>query len=224
MGLGNSTRGIYLGINDGKITRRYQTAMPGITKTRTTNTGKIIHEESFDHLSGFIKSIDIVPPKEEYKQYGDSVVIKMVDGDENFTLQFQKGSGYAVAFFKVMMNIDFAKRTTIIPSMKMEGDKKKVTIFITQQGVTGALKHFFTKDDPKGMPPLAKVRFKGEDQWDDTDMMIFFAKVLSEKIKPKLAAVSNILPEQLNNKPADATPTQTVKDEINAADYDDLPF
>jgi len=228
MGLGNSTRSIYLGIFDGKITRRYQAAIPGLTKTRTTNKGKLLHEEHFDHLSGYITAIDIVPPKEQYKDFGDSLVIRMVDGDESFTLQIQRSSGYAVAFFKVMMNIDFSKRTTIIPSMKMEDQKKKTTIFVTQQGISGALKHFFTKDDPKGMPQLVKVHFKGEDRYDDTDMQRFFEKVLNEKIKPRISTAASNLKHQPNDKPADnvtePATTAAAKDNINSSWDDDLPF
>lgn len=223
MGLGNSSHSIYLGIVDGKIARRFKEPIQGVTKTRQTSTGKVVHEQLFDHLSGFITDISIVPPKEEFKKYGDNLVVRMVDGDESYTLQMQKDSGYAVAFFKILPNMDFLKRTTIIPNMKMESDKKKVTIFVNQGG-TSALKHYYTRDTPNGMPELKKVMLRGEEVWDNFDLMKFFTDQLANVIKPRIAAAANKLPETPQGKPADASVKNEALSVTGVVYEDDLPF
>lgn len=224
MGLGNSTRSIYLQIVDGKIARRRQAPIDGVTKTRQTSTGKLVHEELFDHVSGYIKDIKILPPKAGFEKFGDTLSFDIVDGDESYILQTQKDGGYSTAFFRMMMNIDFTKRTTIIPSMKMENEKKKVTMFINQAGVTGAIKHFFTKDNPQGMPGLVKVVIRGKEEWDNTDMMKFFIRVLNEKVMPKLHAAAKLLPDLPAEKKADETVDKSALSISDAEMEDDLPF
>ncbi len=217
MGLGNSSHSIFVGIMDGKIVRRHQIATEGVTKTRTTKTGKVVHEEHFDHISGFITDIG----KKSHETFGDFLVISIVDGEQRFSLEFNIDSGYATAFFKILPNMDFAKRTTIIPSMKIVDDKKKVTIFINQS--EKALKHYFTKDDPKGLPQMVKMTVKNKEIWDNTEQMKFFMKML-DKALPKIheaAKKFNVTPIAI---PADAT-VKPDADDINSADYvDDLPF
>ncbi len=66
----------------------------------------------------------------------------------------------------------------------MEGDKKKVTLFISQHGIP--LKHAFTKDHPGGLPPMAQKKIKGKMQWDDSDMMEFLENMVFTSIVPKL--------------------------------------
>jgi hypothetical protein len=224
MGLGNSTHAIYLQIVNGKIARRYKAPVPGITTDRKTTTGNIIHEQYFDHVSGFINTIKIHPPKVGFEKFGHTLEIGIVDGDDQFVLQTQRDGGYAVAFFKMLPNLDFSKRTTIIPSMKMENEKKKVTIFINQGG-SGAVKHAFTKDNPGDMPPLKKVMLRGEEQWDNFDQMEFFTDMLNKKILPRLLQASSKLNLASADVPADnVTPAKTVT--LNASDieYEDLPF
>lgn len=227
MGLGNSTHAIYLQIVDGKIARRRPAPIAGVTKERQTSTGKIVYEEIFDHVSGFITDIQIVPAKQGFEKFGDSLVVKIVDGEESFMLQMQKDGGYATTLFRILPNIDFAKRTTIIPNMKMDGEKKKVTLFVNQAGVTGSIKHYFTKDNPNGMPGLVKVTIRGKEEWDNTDMMKFFTDILNNKIIPKIHNAAKSLPS-LPGKMADETADKKVDNSalsVTDAEYvDDLPF
>lgn len=217
MGLGNSSRKNYLSIVDGKIAKRFKDSIPGTTTTRTTNTGKVINEQYFDYVSGFITDIR----KTTHETFGEFLCIDLVDGEDSYTLQCNFDSGYSTAFFKTLPNVDFSKRTTIIPSMKMENDKKKVTVFINQG--EKALKHAYTKDNPNGMPPMVKVTFKGKDQWDNTELMNFFLETLEKVIRPRINKAAGNLNLQPQDKPADARP----KIETSGLDdqyVDDLPF
>jgi hypothetical protein len=216
MGLGNSTRKNYLSIVDGKIAKRFKEPVPGVTTTRTTNTGKVIHEQYFDHLSGFITDIK----KTTHETFGDFLNIEVVDGEESFMIQCNFDSGYSTAFFKTLPNVDFSSRLTIIPSMKMEGDKKKVTLFVSQNGK--ALKHAYTKDNPNGMPLMEKKIVRGKEMWDNWEMMKFFLDNLENNIIPKLQKAAGSLPSAPQAKPADERPKI---DTINSDQYDDdLPF
>lgn len=223
MGLGNSSHAVYLSIVDGKIARRFKTAMEGLTTQRTTGTGKVVHEQFFDHLSGFITNIE----KKTHKEFGDFINITVVDGEDRFQVQTNIDGGYGRAFLKMLPNIDFGLRTTIIPSMKMEEDKKKVTMFVTQKGVTGAVKHFFTFENAKGMPPGVKTRYKGKEVYDYTDQINFLWEFFEQRIKPTMNMAAKKLPDQPQDKPADAT-TKANNGVFSQSDAqyeeDDLPF
>lgn len=223
MGLGNSQHAVYLQIVDGKIARRYKVEMPGLTKARTNSVGKIIHEQFFDHLSGYIADIQRQPNKDP--KFGDSLVITIVDGEDRYLLQTMIDSGYARAFLRLLPNVDFSKRTTLIPSMKLEdGGHKKVTLFVTQQGVSGGLKHHFTFNDPKGMPPAKEREWKGKTEYDYTAQIKFLFDYFEQNLRPKLKGTSATLQDIPQNKPANATPDKSSLS-ISDADYDDdLPF
>jgi hypothetical protein len=32
---------------------------------------------------------------------------------------------------------------------------------------------YYTKEDPNGLPQMQKIKVKGKEQWDDSDMMAF---------------------------------------------------
>lgn len=220
MGLGNSQHAIYLNIVDGKIARRYKVAMEGITKTRQTSTGKLVHEQFFDHVSGYITNIG----QKEHKEYGIFLEIEIVDGEERFILQTQIDGGYGRAFLKLLPNVDFSLRTTLIPSMKVEDDKKKVTLFITQKGVSGAVKHFFTFENNKGMPPGNKTRYKGKDVFDYTDQIEFLWKFFETNVRPKMKGSAQKLNNQAQDKPADTRIDKSALTVSDAEMEDDLPF
>lgn len=215
MGFGNNTQSIYTSIMDGKIVRRHKEPNAN-TKTRQNKNGVTVHEEFHDHFSGFIKDITI-HDHEIAGKVQKFLNIHMVDGDLSVVIQTQLDGGYATAFFKILPNIDFSKRTTIIPKMSMDGDKKRTTIFVNQG--KDALKHYHTRDNPNGLPQAKQVRFQGEDKWDYFDQLEFFLKQLNEVHLPRLKKVD--LASTTRNEPADAT---VKSDGINTDLADDLPF
>jgi len=203
MALENSNKAVYLSIGDGKITKRVK--QPTTTSvTRQTKEGKIIHEEVYDAVSGHITDIRV----QDHPTYGKFWNVVLQDGEDQYILQMNYSGGYASAFLKTLPNADLSKPVRIVPSLKMEGDKKKVTLFINQGG--NALKHFYTKDNPNGLPKLAKVKIKGKETWDDSDMMEFLENMVTTTILPKLKAASK-------PAPAAAIPAGTQED-------DDIPF
>lgn len=181
MGLENSNSATFLTIGNGKIVR--QVMAPTATSVERTNkNNKVVHEESYDKITGIITGITT----REHEEYGKFWDITLTDGGDTYKLQFKYSSGYASAFLKALPNADLSKPLTIIPKMTVEGDKKKTTLFLNQGGT--ALKWAYTKDNPNGLPQMVQVKVKGQLQWDDSDMMEFLENMVKNDIQPQLKA------------------------------------
>ena len=206
MALGNNNSAIYLSIADGKIVRRFKEPTSK-TKERTItkgpNAGKVVYEEHYDFVEGTITDIQT-----KESDYGKTWNISMRDGSENFTLQMDYSGGYASAFLKALPNIDVNAKVKISPKMSIVDDKKKVTVFLNQNGQ--AAKHAYTKDNPNGLPQMVQKKVKGVLTWDDSDMMEFLENMVKEEILPKL------------NNPA-AQPA-SIHEEEGRQEENDLPF
>jgi len=180
MALGNSSNAIYLTISDGKIIRQFKSATAQSTE-RTTKTGKLVHEEKYDYVEGMITSINT-----RENDYGKFWVIGLQDGSDNYNIQFNYSGGTAGAFLKILPNIDLTKTVKLQPSQKIENDKKKSSLFISQ-GVR-ALKWFWNKDNAGELPPLEKLKVKGKEVWDDSKQMEYLENYVNTEIKPQLTS------------------------------------
>ena len=151
------------------------------SKERVNMNGKTVHEEFYTSLVGRIVSIDVVDAGE----YGKKWEILLQDSaGESFKLRLSYSSSYSGAFLKTLPNVDLSKEVKLTPNLKEEDGKKKVTMFINQGGQ--ALKHFYTKADPKGLPQMVQIRVKGKMQWDDSEQMEFLENMVMTEIVPKL--------------------------------------
>lgn len=200
MALGNNNNAIFLNIADGKIIRRFQNKTDN-TKERTLskgpNAGKIVHEESYSFVEGLITDIQT-----KESEYGKSWLVTLEDDGEKYVLQMDYSSGYSSAFLKALPNVDLKSKVKISPKMTVEGDKKKTTLFINQHGA--AAKHFFTKDNPNGLPPMVQKKVKGKLQWDDSEMMEFFESMVKEKILPQLKSKTEVVADAVEENEEEA--------------------
>jgi len=171
-------------ITDGRICRTFKAATAKSIE-RVNKMGKIVHEEFMDGLSGRITEIKT----KDHPDYGKFWLITLTDGDWSGVVQIKYSSGYASAFLKMLPNVDLSKDVTIVPKMTIDGDKKKASLFIMQEGVP--LKHFYTKDNPNGLPQMKKIKVKGKETWDDTEMMEFLEKMVFTEVVPKLNGASS---------------------------------
>lgn len=179
MGAVKQSNAVYLTIGDGKIVRRFsQPTAESVTRTNKEN--KVVHEEIYKGWKGRIVDIDF----KDHKDYGRFVNVTIDDGNELAILQMKQGSGYATAFLKTLPNIDLSADVLISPSMKMEGEKKKTSLFVNQHGT--ALKWAYTKDEPNGLPQLKQIKVKGKLQYDDSDIVEFLENMVKEDIIPVL--------------------------------------
>lgn len=184
MALGNSNSAIYLSVSDGKIVRRFKEPTAQ-SKARTNKMGNTVHEETYDYVEGMITNISV-----RDSDYGKFWCVNIQDGSDAYILQFQYSGGNANSFLKSIPNADLRKPIRIRPAVEIDGDKKRSKLFLVQDDK--ALRWFWTKENPGGMPNLKKIKIKGVEQWDDSDMMEFLEAYVKERITPQLGgAVSN---------------------------------
>lgn len=201
MGAVEQSNAIYLSISNGQICRRVS-KKTSKSQERVNKNGVTVHEEFHKGWKGRITAIAV----RDHKDYGKFWNITLTDSDGDAILQMKYSSGYATAFLKTLPNIDLTSDVIITPNMKIEGDKKKATVFVTQHGV--ALKHYYNRDNPNGLPELKKIRVKGKDTWDDSDMAEFLENMVNTEIVPKLGQA----------------PAVVTEGEEEPAGDDDLPF
>jgi hypothetical protein len=209
MGAVMQSNAIFLTIGNGQICKKVQKAT-SISKERVNKNGVTVHEEYYKGWKGQITAIAI----REHQEYGKFWNITLTDNDGDAILQMNYSSGYASAFLKMLPNIDLNGDIVITPNLKIEGDKKKTGLFITQHGVP--VKWYFTKNNPNGLPPLEQKTLKGKKVWDDTEMMAFLEKMVNTEIIPKLPkgrTVSDIAPD-----------IEEVEADTEDISKDDLPF
>lgn len=169
----------FYNITEGKFCRTFKSAT-NKSKERINKNGKVVHEEFCDGLSGRIVDIKT----KDHPEFGKFWMVTIQDGEWSGVIQMKYSSGYASAFLRILPNVDLNKDVTIVPKMTIDGEKKKGSLFIMQGG--NALKHFYTKDNPNGLPQMKKIKVKGKETWDDSDMMEFLEAMVKNEIVPKL--------------------------------------
>lgn len=174
----SNSANIYLSITDGQICRRVQSPTDK-SKTRQTKDGRTVHEEHYRGWDGIITDIQV-----RETDYGKEWNVTIDDNGEKAVLQFKYSSGYATSFLKALPNVDLSDRVTIVPNMSEVNGKKRSTLFINQNN--SGIKWYFTKENPNGCPGLKKIKIKGVESWDDSDMMEFLENYVKENIIPAL--------------------------------------
>lgn len=179
MGAVMQSNAIFLTISNGQICKKVSSPT-AISKERVNKNGATVHEEYYKGWKGQITAIAI----REHQEYGKFWNITLTDNEGDAVLQMKYSSGYAGAFLKILPNIDLNGDVVITPKLTIEGQKKKTSLFVTQHGQP--VKWYYTKDNPNGLPQLQKRKLKGQDVWDDTEMMEFLEKMVNTEIVPKL--------------------------------------
>ncbi len=179
MGLNQSqSKGVFLSITNGKLVRQFPSATEK-SVSRVNKMGREVHEEFYDSLSGWLSDI-----KTKESEYGKFWVVTLKDEDSYYNLEMKYSSGYATSFLKALPNADLSNVITLSPKLMVDGDKKQSVLFISQN--QKGLKHYWTKDNPRDMPPMVKKKVKGVDIWDDTDRMEYLEDYVKTAILPKI--------------------------------------
>lgn len=180
MGLENRVAKTYLGIVEGKISKRVTETTPGAIE-RTTSEGKKVHELRWDCISGFLESMTVRDGK-----YGREWLLEIGCAGELFQMQLSYSGGYSKGILMGMPNIDFGREIRFTPWQKeVMGDdgkmQKRTALYLSQpNGITfvnnetgDQIKWYYTKEDPKGLPDMVKMTVKNKEVWDDTERMKF---------------------------------------------------
>jgi hypothetical protein len=162
----------YLSVADGNLVRQHKQANAQTTE-RLTKTGKLVFEERFKDLTA---KLDGIATREN--DYGKQWQIKFQDQGDFYIVSLPYSSRYASSFLKVLPNIDLSKEIRFMPwAMKDKNDPTKTITGITMYQDGEKLAPYYTKEDPKGLPQMVKIKVKGKEQWDDSDMMSYLEEM-----------------------------------------------
>jgi len=207
---GSNTSVNYLSISDGKIAKRVKTEEPGTVKCTSKDGSKTWWEHRYDSVSGKITG---VRKKDSDMGFGSKLQIEITDGIDKFVLEMPWSSRYSSGFFLCMPNIETSKNVVFNPWMKVIDGTKKTMLYLKYENSNENIKHYWTKDEPNGLPQMQKLRVKGQDVWDDSERQDYFEKYLNEKFIPSLGMSHQQVAE-----------SYVAKLDAKANEEDDLPF
>lgn len=176
--------------------------------------------EFYGYVEG--RLTDIAVKDDEYKgqQYKKLLVNLIDETGEVFQLQMKLDSGYGRAFCCIIPNVDLSKPVRISPTYEEKDGAKKTGMFINQNDKP--VKWAFTKDNPGNRPDLEKVKFKGQEMWDNSAQQNFYINLLLTQIKPQIDG--SIIPG-VTDKDTPASTKPAAAPAISGAEVeDDLPF
>lgn len=190
MSLNNTGAGvIYLGVYAGKITRKVAAGTPDAVK-RTNKLGNDVWELTYNNLTGKLVNIEW----RDNADYGREIHFVLRDGDETYRLQVPFSGRVASGIVTRLPNVNLEKVIEINIGLDTKKETPTTFSFIRQSGET--VKSAYTKDNPNGCPPLTKIKRKGKEEWDDSDMLEFLEKMIKDTILPKLGKGETLTPEQ----------------------------
>lgn len=204
----SSGNNAYLYLYKGVITQKVKPGTEGASQ-RENKRGDVVFEKQYGGIAGYLT--DIKRKESEFdgiKQFSWQFVISYSEGDEkkNFILEMPETSRVCDQIMKRLPNVDFAREIELRTGEGTDKETGKPFQWaaIEQGGVKIA--PAFTKDDPKGMPPLQQAKIRGQVVWDNSDQLAFFEKMINEEILPKIKSV----PEK--KKPAGIYPKDVKTD------------
>lgn len=171
---------VYLSVSDGNLVQQHKTPTDK-TVERITKTGKLVYEQKFRDLTGKIIGIETAE-----NDYGKQWKIKFTDGDKSYIVSLPYSSRYASSFLKALPNVDKAIDVTFMPwSMKDKQNPEKMITGITMYQNGDKVFPAYTKENQNGLPQMVKIKVKGKETWDDSEMMEFLETMAMEWIGSK---------------------------------------
>lgn len=211
MGLSNNSHGstTFLNVIGGNISRKVTKDTEGAI-ARVNKNGVTVYELRWNSLTAMITDITI----KNSEEYGDQWEITLRDVIDEYKLQLPISGRITNGFTFRLPFVDFTKEVEI--NTFIDKKTEKPVLLLKQGGKT--LNMAYTKAEPKGLPQLEKVMFKGKEQWDDTLQQAFIKNMVETTIMPKLKQskpaefAKDVQAPQINDK----------QDTDNQGD--DLPF
>jgi len=167
MGLTNRSSATYVSIYKGKVTIRVPKGTPD-SVTRTNKVQKEVSELQYDQIEGELISFN---HRTNAAYNTIELLIDLEDAGRKYQIQVQWSSRYTREFFNVCHNIDITKPVTFRPYRFTPTDQpdKIISGWKLIQGGKNLLPKFARGQ----LPELEKIKYKGQDQWDDTEQMQF---------------------------------------------------
>lgn len=201
MGLENSAGGsrVYLKISDGRVSRRCDANEKGAIECTNKDGSKTWHEVRYDQVSGYVTNVAT-----RETDWGKDLCVTIEDEGIAYELQMKYDSRYAKGFLMVAPNVDFSRKIVFRPWMKIVDDKKKTNLYLSHQGDSDSIEWFWTKENPKDLPQMVVVKYKGKDVWDNTDQMNYLWDFMTNNVLPKIEQAKGSVPQSY---PKQSTPT-----------------
>jgi hypothetical protein len=166
------TNTTYLSVADGNLVRQHKQATERTTE-RLTKTGKLVFEERFKDLTAKLENINT-----RTNEYGTQWQLEFSDGDATYIVSLPYSSRYSSSFLKALPNVDVSKELRFMPwAMKDKNDATKTITGVTLYQDGEKIAPAYTKENPNGLPQMVKIKVKGKEQWDDSDMMQFLEQM-----------------------------------------------
>lgn len=183
MGLNEGTSKTFIRISNGQIALSVNSDFPGATQVVNRETGRVTWVKYYKSIDGYLTKLENKQDHFDEKSY--NWVLTIEDGDKTYELSIKERSGYGRSLMNSLPNVDFAKRITFSPYLKVDGSKKKATLYLSQEGEN--VKWYFTRENPNGLPQLiAHVDGRGNTTYDDTAINDFYLKYAREVIVPRI--------------------------------------
>lgn len=231
MGLNEGTNKTFIRISNGQIALSVNSDFPGATQVVNRETGRVTWVKYYKSIDGYLTKLENKQDHFDEKSY--NWVLTIEDGDKTYELSIKERSGYGRSLMNSLPNVDFTKRITFSPYLKVDGSKKKATLYLSQEGEN--VKWFFTRENPNGLPELiAHVDGRGNTTYDDTAINDFYLRYAREVIVPRiekagvgsdLAAIeqaSGQLSEEFGN--AALAPKPVKSEHAPGSVMNDMPF
>lgn len=187
-------------------------------------------ENPYDEVDGRIVDLviknDVFNGKPLEKLY---VFLEDVSGVK-YAVSFPFDSAYNTSFVSFIKNADLTKNVSLFLKQTdiKDSESKRTTFLISQDGKF--LKAYYTKEDPKGMPPMVQKR---NGKWDKDDMMDFIREVIETDLRPQVVGNKPMIEHEYDETvvpakkiiPVSKTKNEVPWEEESSDDYDeDLPF
>jgi hypothetical protein len=168
---------IYLSVANGRLVQKHQSANENTTTRVSEKNGKTYHEEFFRDLTGVITGIET-----RENDFGKQWQITFEDEGQRYMVQLPYSGRYSSSFLKALPNVVHGEPVKFSPwemDDKNKAGKKVTGVTLYQNDGDGWQKipAAYTKEDPGGLPEMKKIKVKGKEQWDDSEMMSFLEDV-----------------------------------------------
>jgi len=178
---------VYLALVKGVITQRVKPGTEGATQ-RENKKGDVVFEKQYSGLSGFI--VNIRKESAEFDgvtQYQWRITF-IVDGDDgkNYILTIPEASRICGQIMNRLPNVDFTKEVDLFTGEGVDKETGKPFQWATIKQGGEKVMPKFTKDNPNGLPPLSRIKVRGQEMWDSSDQLAFYDKMIETEIIPKI--------------------------------------
>ncbi len=180
-GLGTRNENItYLGMFEGMLVREVLEGTENATK-RTKKNGKEVWEIHFNILGGNFVNIRVKQDNEDRMYWEFTIEWEGMD----FILSVGYTSVAARGVLSRLKNMDFSKIIEF-KTYWIEGDDDIYRAFLTPYINDQKVVPFYTREEPKDLPPSVEKIINNQKQMDSTAQMEFYQKQVVEEILPKM--------------------------------------